>query len=62
MKMYILVLQAASDIDPGLDGVVMFGEKFQLLIPQGQERGPIQERLQQLSDEEVNEVRTHMND
>jgi hypothetical protein len=54
--MYILVFQLASDLDPAIDGRVLFGEKFSQVVPPGQ--APLDERVREFSESEAKEVCT----
>jgi len=54
MKMYTLVFQLASDLDPAIDGRVLLGDKFHQITPP--ELAPLNERIRELSEAEASEL------
>jgi hypothetical protein len=57
MKMYALVFQLASDIDPTLDGETLFPDKYKAVFPIMADRPKLAERLRgALGDEELSEA------
>ena len=56
MKMYILAFQVASDIDPGLDCEMLFGDKIKLIVQSDHPRESLNARIRTITDEELKEV------